>query len=95
MPSLPKEAAPTPPAGKTQNPGPPAGPRRGPLRGWSMEKWLCWGSLGVAGVLLIAFILDIAMGIPFGSLSAVVDILGILACGLVGFLAWDALRDLR
>jgi hypothetical protein len=65
--------------------------------GWavSMEKYLCWGAIGVAGLMLLLFLLDIIVGIPFGGLSSAVDIFGILASGLVLFLGWDALRDLR
>ena len=66
-------------------------------QGWvpTMEKWLCWGAIGVAGLLLLLFILDLAIGIPFGKLSMVVDIFGIVASALVLFLGWDAMRDLR
>ena len=61
-----------------------------------MEKWLCWGAMGISGVLFILFILDlVTKSIPFGGLSAVVDILGAVACGIVGYLGWDASRDLR
>jgi hypothetical protein len=60
-----------------------------------MEKWLCWGAIGVAGLMLLLFLLDIIVGIPFGGLSVTVDVFGILASGLVLFLGWDALRDLR
>jgi hypothetical protein len=60
-----------------------------------MEKWLCWASLGTAGFLLLLFLLDLFTGIPFAKVSALVDIFSILACGLVLFLSWDALRDLQ
>jgi hypothetical protein len=60
-----------------------------------MEKWLCWGSIGVAGLMLLLFLLDIIFSFPFGGLSPTVDVFGILASGLVLFLGWDALRDLR
>ena len=60
-----------------------------------MEKWLCWGSMGVAGLLLLLFLLDIITGIPFSKLSMFVDILGILACAIVVYLGWNAYRDLR
>ena len=61
-----------------------------------MEKWLCWGAMGVSGLLLILFVLDlVTKSIPFGGLSTMVDILGTVACGLVGYLGWDASRDLR
>jgi hypothetical protein len=60
-----------------------------------MDKWLCWGSLGVSGLLLLLFLLDLILSIPFGGISKAVDVLGILASGLVLFLAIDAMRDLR
>jgi len=60
-----------------------------------MEKWLCWGSLGLSGILLLLFLLDMIVGIPFGGIGMVVNIIGILACGLVGYLAWESFRELR
>jgi hypothetical protein len=72
----------------------PVGPAFG--RGSSMEKWLCWGAMGTAGILFILFILDlVTKSIPFGGLSVIVDILAALGCGVVGYLGWDASRDLR
>ena len=60
-----------------------------------MEKWLCWGSIGLAGVLLILFLLDMILGIPFGGIGWLINILGILACGLVGYLGWESYKELR
>ena len=65
------------------------------VKGIFMEKWLCFGSMGIAGLLLLLFLLDVALGIPFGGTSAVVDIFGVLVCGIVLYLAYDAFRDLR
>jgi hypothetical protein len=69
------------------------------VKGFSMEKWLCWGAIGVAGVMGLLFLLDFfvgqKMGFPFGKISPFVDILGILSCGIVGYLGWDALQDLH
>jgi hypothetical protein len=65
--------------------------REGP----SMEKWLCWGAMGIAGCMLTLFVLDLVTTWPFGGLSRLVDILAVIACALVGFLGWDASRDLR
>jgi hypothetical protein len=65
------------------------------VKGLSMEKWLCWGSMGVSGFLLLLFFLDIIAQFPFGRLSPIVDVFGILACGAVLYLGWDASRDLR
>ena len=67
----------------------------GARKGWSMEKWMCWGSLGVSGLLVLLFILDLAMGMPFGGLSTVVNVLGLLSSAIVAYLSWDALSDLR
>ncbi len=63
------------------------------VKGLAMEKGLCWGSLGVAGLMLVLFILDLVTGIPFGGLSNWVDIFGILASAVLVYLSWDALRD--
>ena len=60
-----------------------------------MAKWLCWGSLGISGILLIIFALDMFTDIPFGGIGAIVNVIGILGCGLVGYLAWDTFREIR
>jgi hypothetical protein len=65
------------------------------LKGLFMEKWFCWGSMGVAGLLLLLFLLDIFLSVPFGGISKVVDGISIAASALVLYLAWDAFKDLR
>ena len=65
------------------------------VKGISMEKWLCWISMGVAGVLLLLFLLDLFLKVPFSQISWFVDVLGALASGIVLYLAWDAYQDLR
>ncbi len=65
------------------------------VKGLFMEKWLCWGSMGVAGLLLLLFLLDLIFNFPFGGISKFVDVLVILSCGAVLYLAYDAFRDLR
>ena len=60
-----------------------------------MEKWLCWASMGVSGFLLLLFLLDMLTGIPFGRLNIIVNVLGMVSCGIVLYLAWDAFTDLR
>lgn len=59
-----------------------------------MEKWFCLSAMGIAGLLLVLFLLDIAIGIPFGKIDTLTDICGILASGLVIYLGFDAFRDL-
>ena len=65
------------------------------VKGISMEKWLCWISMGVAGLLLLLFLLDLFLKFPFSQISWFVDVLGVLASGIVLYLAWDAYQDLR
>ena len=60
-----------------------------------MEKWLCWGSLGISGLMLLLFLLDMALDIPFGGIGWFINTIGIVACGLVAYLAWETFRDLR
>jgi hypothetical protein len=68
------------------------------VKGLAMEKWLCWGSLGVAGLMLLLFVLDLITGVPFGgkTLSGmlIVDIIGIVMSALLLYMSWDALRGL-
>jgi len=60
-----------------------------------MEKWLCWASMGVSGALLLLFLLDLVIRIPFGRLNMVVDVLAILGSAVVLYLSWDAFREQR
>ena len=65
-------------------------------RGASMEKGMSWACASVGGIMLLFFILDITpLGIPFGGLSKVVDIFGILASGILLYLSIETLRELR
>lgn len=64
------------------------------LKGLSMEKWLCWGSMLIASVLFLLFLLDLITGIPFDWLSPTVDVVGLVACLIVVYLSWDAFKDL-
>jgi hypothetical protein len=65
------------------------------VKGLPMEKWMCWGSMGVAGLMILLFVLDLALSFPFGRVHRGVDILGLLLSAVVVYLAWDASRDLR
>ncbi len=61
-----------------------------------MEKWMCYGALGVAGLMFLLFLLDLIIGIPFGgSAFMMADIFGLLASVAVGYLGFNALRDLN
>lgn len=61
-----------------------------------MERNMCYAALGVAGLMALLFLLDLILGFPFGgSPFMVVDIIGLIASGIVGYLGFNALRDLR
>jgi hypothetical protein len=65
------------------------------VKGLFMEKWLCIGSMGVAGLLILLFLLDIFVSFPFGGSSVIIDVFGIVAAAVVLYLGFDAFRDLR
>jgi hypothetical protein len=69
------------------------------VKGLSMEKYLCWAAMGVSGLFLVLFVLDLFTGIPFGRpqgfIWQLVDILGAIACAIVLYLGWDAFKDVR
>ncbi len=65
------------------------------VKGSFMEKWLCWGAMGAAGLLILLFLIDMIAAFPFQRVSVTVDIFGLLAAGLVLYLAYDASLDLR
>lgn len=63
---------------------------------WAMEKSLCYGTLGVAALMAVVFLLDIVASFPFGGGAFMVgDILGLLASLIVGYLGFNAMRDLK
>ncbi len=65
-------------------------------KGLAMEKYMCYGALGVAGLMLLLFLLDLAAGFPFGGGSFMVaDIFGILASSVVGYLGYSAMKELK
>lgn len=63
--------------------------------GLSMEKWFCWGAMGIAGLMLVLFLLDLLLEMPFGGISGTVDIISMVACAVLVYLGWNAYRDLR
>jgi hypothetical protein len=69
-----------------------------------MDKALCYGSLAVAILMMILFLLDLIIGVPFapkvidakgGNPFTFVDVLGFLASAIVAYLAFNASKDLK
>jgi len=72
--------------------------RKGP----TMEKGMCIGSIAIAAILVLLFIADFIIGFPFGHGTAgydspylLVDLGGLFAAGILGYLAWNAYRDVK
>jgi len=57
-------------------------------------RGVVFGSIGVAGLMALAAILDVALGIPFQGQMAM-DIMFLLAAGLVIYLGIDCLKELK
>jgi hypothetical protein len=61
----------------------------------SSEKVLCWVSMIVAGLVAVAFLLDAALGLPFGRASILLDILFIIGAVFVLWQGIETNRELR
>lgn len=59
-----------------------------------MHRGLCWGSLVVAGLLTLLFLLDLFIAFPFHRASWAFDIFAIIAGSFIVFLCWDTLKEL-
>jgi hypothetical protein len=59
-------------------------------------KWMCLGTIGVAGLALLLCALDLFTGVPFGGGPYwLPDIGGILAAGTLIYLGFNAYKDVK
>ncbi len=58
-----------------------------------MPKALCMSGLVVAGLVIILFAVDLAVGIPFRRASMMMDIALLTSAALLGLLSWFTLRE--
>jgi hypothetical protein len=61
-----------------------------------MEKWLCLVAMGVAGIFLLVYGLDLALPsayAPFGKAAIVQDILFVVAAALVLWQGYETWRE--
>lgn len=69
--------------------------------GSSMEKALCWGTLGVTALLVLLFLLDFIMILggggmwPLNGASGTLDVFAILAGGIIIYICIDTLREIK
>jgi hypothetical protein len=59
-----------------------------------IEKILCYGAMGITGILTLLFLLDAALGIPFGRSSILLDVLFIVGGALVLWQGYETTREL-
>ena len=60
-----------------------------------MSKALTIAGMVVSGLVALVFAVDLAVGIPFDKASVLMDVGAIVAAALLGYLSWDALREIR
>jgi hypothetical protein len=60
-----------------------------------MPKVMTISGMVVAGLIGLAFAADLVLGVPFGGASMLMDIGSLVAAGLLGYLSWDAMRELH
>ncbi len=58
-----------------------------------MARWLVIGTMIAAGIVALVFALDLVMGL-LGGTSMIMDILFIVAAGLLLYLAFESLLEL-
>lgn len=59
-----------------------------------IEKVLCYGAMGITGVLTLLFALDAALGVPFHRSSLVLDIMFVIGGALVLWQGYATSREL-
>ena len=58
-----------------------------------MPKALCISGLVVAGLVIILFAADLAVGIPFRRASVMMDVALLSSAVLLGLISWFTLRE--
>lgn len=60
-----------------------------------MSKAMTIAGLVVSGLVALAFGADLALGVPFGRAQPMMDIGSLVGAGLLGYLSWNAMREVR
>ena len=58
-----------------------------------MPKALCMSGLVVAGLVIILFAADLAVGVPFKRASVMLDVSLLSSAALLGLISWFTLRE--
>ena len=60
-----------------------------------MSKILCIASLALSCLLLLIFLLDLAIGVPFGKVSVIMDLGFIVSAGIIAVFSFLTMREMR
>ncbi len=66
-----------------------------------MDRWLCWIGMGVSGLFLLLFLLDLVFSMasipfqPFSGIDPILDVLGMICSAVLFWLAYSAFRETR
>lgn len=58
-----------------------------------MARKLTMVAMGVAGVVALICIVDLAAGFPFGRYSVMMDVLYLISAGLIGYMGFETYRE--
>ena len=58
-----------------------------------MPKALCMTGMVISALILVLFLLDLAIGIPFRKASMMMDVLFLLCASGLGYLSWITFRE--
>jgi len=62
-----------------------------------LPKNVVVGSMAASGLVALLAIADLALGVPFAGRehTMMMDIMFIICAGIIGYLGWDALKDMN
>ena len=60
----------------------------------NLSKNLIIGAMVASGLVVLAAVLDLAIQLPFGRTSVVMDVLFLVSAAVVLYMAWEAYREL-
>jgi hypothetical protein len=60
-----------------------------------MPKAMTIAGMVVAGLVGLVFAADLVLSIPFDGASMLMDIGSLVAAGVLGYLSWNAMREIR
>ncbi len=60
-----------------------------------MPKAMTIAGMVVAGLIGLVFAADLILSVPFSGASKLMDIGSLIAAGLLGYLSWNVMREIR